>query len=82
MWSPLAGKKGFSFSTKAGDFLFKPYALVQASTTYNRYDDCRDWKAIMLKMWRILVFAIPNAILGFIREGIQQSYFQLIIESS
>ena len=21
----LAGKKGFSFSTKAGDFLFKPY---------------------------------------------------------
>lgn len=23
----LAGKKGFSFSTKAGDFLFKPYAL-------------------------------------------------------
>ena len=27
----LAGKKGFSFSTKAGDFLFKPYALVQAS---------------------------------------------------
>ena len=24
----LAGKKGFSFSTKAGDFLFKPYALV------------------------------------------------------
>ena len=33
----LAGKKGFSFSTKAGDFLFKPYALVQASATYNRY---------------------------------------------
>ena len=35
----LAGKKGFSFSTKAGDFLFKPYALVQASACYNRYDD-------------------------------------------
>ena len=34
----LAGKKGFSFSTKAGDFLFKPYALVQASACYNRYD--------------------------------------------
>lgn len=25
----LAGKKGFSFSTKAGDFLFKPYALYR-----------------------------------------------------
>ena len=34
----LAGKKGFSFSTKAGDFLFKPYALVQASGTFNYYD--------------------------------------------
>ena len=35
----LAGKKGFSFSTKAGDFLFKPYALVQASACFNRYYD-------------------------------------------
>ena len=33
----LAGKKGFSFSTKAGDFLFKPYALVQTSLSFNRY---------------------------------------------
>ena len=33
----LAGKKGFSFSTKAGDFLFKPYAGM---TT-------KGWKAIM-----------------------------------
>ena len=35
----LAGKKGFSFSTKAGDFLFKPYALVQTSLSFNRYDE-------------------------------------------
>ena len=34
----LAGKKGFSFSTKAGDLLFKPYALVQAGASLNRYD--------------------------------------------
>ena len=36
---PLAGKQGFSFSTRAGDFLFKPYALIQASGNFNYYDD-------------------------------------------
>ena len=35
----LAGKKGFSFSTRAGDFLLKPYVLVQTSARFNRYDD-------------------------------------------
>ncbi|MDR1499670.1 MAG: porin, partial [Tannerellaceae bacterium] len=28
---PLAGKKGFSFETPAGDFVFKPFVLVQTS---------------------------------------------------
>lgn len=36
---PLAGKKGFSFESKAGDFVFKPFALVQASAKMNYYDD-------------------------------------------
>ena len=40
----LAGKKGFSFSTKAGDFLFKPYALVALATTDMT---TKGWKAIM-----------------------------------
>lgn len=42
----LAGKKGFSFSTKAGDFLFKPYALVQASACTTDMTT-KGWKAIM-----------------------------------
>ena len=59
----LAGKKGFSFSTKAGDFLFKPYALVQASATYNRYDD-QGLESHYAKNVANSGFAIPNAILG------------------
>ena len=36
----LAGKKGSSFSTQSRwIFLFKPYALVQTSLSFNRYDD-------------------------------------------
>ena len=36
---PLGGKKGFSFQTKAGDFMLKPYVLVQSSAKLNYYDD-------------------------------------------
>ena len=35
----LAGKEGFTIGTKKGDFLFKPYLLVQTSATVNYYDD-------------------------------------------
>ena len=35
----LAGREGFSIETKKGDFVFKPYLLVQASANYNWYDD-------------------------------------------
>ena len=55
----LAGKKGFSFSTKAGDFLFKPYALVQASACYNRYDD-QGLESHYAKSVANSGFAIPN----------------------
>ena len=35
----LSGKEGFSIATKKGDFLFKPYMLVQTSANINYYDD-------------------------------------------
>lgn len=60
---PLAGKSGFSFRTKAGDFLFKPYALVQTSAELNYYDD----EGLNLADQDNIAnsgFAIPNAILG------------------
>ena len=57
----LAGKKGFSFSTKAGDFLFKPYALVQTSLSFNRYDD-QGLESLYARNWANSGFAIPNAI--------------------
>lgn len=72
----LAGKKGFSFSTKAGDFLFKPYALVQASATYNRYDD-QGLESHYAKHVANSGFAIPNAILGFTGKAFNKVTFNL-----
>ena len=35
----LAGREGFTISSKKGDFVFKPYLLVQTSANLNWYDD-------------------------------------------
>ena len=48
----LAGKEGFTIGTKKGDFLFKPYLLVQTSATVNYYDE--DWIRLIIRiMWLI-----------------------------
>ena len=60
----LAGKKGFTFNTKGGDFLFKPYALIQASGNFNYYDD-EDMDLSEVDRIANSGFAIPNALLGF-----------------
>ena len=61
---PLAGKTGFSFTTKTGDFLFKPYALIQMTGNFKYYDD----EGLNLAEQDNVAnsgFAIPNAIIGF-----------------
>ena len=35
----LAGREGFTIETKKGDFVFKPYLLVQTCANFNWYDD-------------------------------------------
>ncbi len=35
----LAGREGFTIASKKGDFVFKPYLLVQTSANFNWYDD-------------------------------------------
>lgn len=35
----LAGREGFTIETKKGDFVFKPYLLVQTSGNFNWYDE-------------------------------------------
>ena len=35
----VGDKTGFTISSKKGDFVLKPYLLVQGTATYNYYDD-------------------------------------------
>lgn len=60
----LDEKKGLSIETKAGDFAFKPYILVQTTGNYNYYDDEGINLADQDRVANI-GFAIPNAIIGF-----------------
>lgn len=77
----LAGKKGFSFSTRTGDFLFKPYALVQASAKMNRYEDVGLDTPYADKIANS-GFEIPNAILGFTGKAFDLVTFNLSINAA
>ena len=61
----LAGREGFSIETKKGDFVFKPYLLVQATGNYNWYDDEGLDPAYNQDNVANSGFAIPYAVLGF-----------------
>ncbi|MBQ5541244.1 MAG: porin, partial [Bacteroidales bacterium] len=61
----LAGREGFSIKSKKGDFVFKPYTLIQTAAKYNWYDDEGLDKAYNQDNVMNSGFAIPYAILGF-----------------
>jgi len=74
----LADKKGFSFSTRSGDFLFKPYALVQATANFNYYDNEGIELADQDRVAN-MGFSIPNALLGFTGKAFGKVTFNLTL---
>ena len=62
----LAGREGFSIETKKGDFVFKPYLLVQASA-HNVANSG---------------FAIPYAVLGFTGKAFDKVTFNLSLNAA
>lgn len=61
----LAGREGFTISSKKGDFVFKPYLLVQTSANLNWYDDEGLDKAYNQDNFANSGFSVPYAVLGF-----------------
>lgn len=61
----FAGRSGFSWGTKDGKFVFKPYLLVQAAANFNYYDDQGLDPAYNQDNVAKSGFAIPYAVLGF-----------------
>ena len=78
----LAGKEGFSIATKKGDFVFKPYLLVQASANVNYYDDEGLDPAYNQDNVHNTGFAIPYAILGFTGKAFDRLTFNLSINAA
>ena len=73
----LAGREGFTIETKKGDFVFKPYLLVQTSANFNWYDDEGLDKAYNQDNIANSGFSIPYAVLGFTGKAFGKVAFTL-----
>lgn len=78
----LAGHNGFTFETQKGDFLFKPYLLLQTSANYNWYDDAGLDPAYNQDNVANSGFAIPYAVLGFTGKAFGIVTFNLSINAA
>lgn len=78
----LAGREGFAIETKKGDFVFKPYLLVQTSANYRWYDDEGLDKAYNQDNVANSGFAIPYAVLGFTGKAFGRVTFNLCINAA
>lgn len=78
----LAGREGFSITTKKGDFVFKPYMLVQTRADFNWYDDEGLDAAYNQDNVHNSGFCIPNAILGFTGKAFGKVSFNLSINAA
>lgn len=78
----LAGKEGFTFATKKGDFLFKPYLLVQGAANFNYYDDEGLDAAYNQDNVANSGFSIPYAVLGFTGRAFGIVTFNLSVNAA
>lgn len=78
----LAGREGFTIAFKKGDFVFKPYLLVQTSANFNWYDDEGLDKAYNQDNVANSGFAIPYAVLGFTGKAFGKVSFNLSLNAA
>ncbi|MDO4163055.1 MAG: porin [Bacteroides sp.] len=78
----LAGREGFTIGTKKGDFVFKPYLLVQTAANFNWYDDEGLDKAYNQDNVANSGFSIPYAVLGFTGKAFGKVSFNLSINAA
>lgn len=78
----LAGREGFSIQSKKGDFVFKPYLLVQTAANFNWYDDEGLDKAYNQDNVANSGFAVPYAVLGFTGRAWGKVSFNLSVNAA
>lgn len=77
----LNGKDGITFQTQAGDFLFKPYVLIQTRAQFNYYDD---EGLSLMEQDNILNsgFAIPYALVGFAGTAFNKITYNIALNTA
>ena len=78
----LAGREGFSIQSKRGDFVFKPYLLVQTAANINWYDDEGLDKAYNQDNLANSGFSVPYAVLGFTGKAWGRVSFNLSVNAA
>lgn len=78
----LAGREGGTIASKKGDFVFKPYLLVQTSASLNWYDDEGLDKAYNQDNFANSGFAVPYAVLGFTGKAFGKVSFNLSLNAA
>ena len=78
----LAGREGFTWKSKKGDFVFKPYLLVQAGAHVNYYDDEGLDKAYNQDNVANTGFSVPYAVLGFTGKAFGKLTYNLSINAA
>lgn len=78
----LAGREGFTIATRKGDFVFKPYLLVQTAAHFNWYDDEGLDKAYNQDNVANSGFSIPYAVMGFTGKAFGKVAFNLSLNAA
>ncbi|MCQ2608369.1 MAG: OprO/OprP family phosphate-selective porin [Bacteroidales bacterium] len=78
----MNGKNGLKIATPSGDFVFKPFMLVQTAAKFNYYDDEGLDKAYNQDNVANSGFAIPYAVLGFTGKAFGHITFNLSINAA
>jgi hypothetical protein len=77
---PLTEKKGFNFETRVGDFMLKPFVLMQTSAKLNYYDD----EGLDLADQDNIAnsgFEVGNALIGFAGKAFDKLTFNLTLNA-
>lgn len=77
----LAGKDGITWQTRSGDFLFKPYTLLQTRAIFNYYDD----EGLDLAEQDNVLnsgFEFPYALVGFAGKAFNKITFNVAINAA
>ncbi len=77
----LAGKEGFTFKTSQGDFLLKPFVLIQTRACYNYYDN---EGLALFEQDNVLNsgFSVPYALVGFAGKAFNIVTYNLTINAA